>query len=436
MNRRGLEWGRALCIWLASWGLYVSLGGQSLQFIWWLCSAMLLNGVLLQGFGPSHIAVQRERSPSCLYAGEDAEITVTIQFKSWMPLPWIMLTDWIGEFTVRKLWFPGFRRSVSYSYSIRNLARGNWPSVDTSIEWGDLFGWFRASRTVVNPGGLIVLPRPLSMRSMLDLSHGSDEEVDTMHRPSPFALPGHGIRDYVPGDSLNRIHWKNSARLGRLQTFLPQPGRSVDRSIILITSKDGYPDSVVSKSDTSFENAIAASAGLLYASSVTLGTPSLWIGGMGRSSVRLGRTQGEDYEMLVPLASIPSEPRSGRAVDILESAAADEDHETELLVVTGSINQALMKSAIRILSSGRKVSIYCTSPLPSTDSNSISGREHQQYALSHGGLLQPGHSEEALEDQYLHAGGRLLYISGGDIYEITTCRGGGGDDGEYQQLIR
>ncbi|SMF90617.1 Uncharacterized conserved protein, DUF58 family, contains vWF domain [Paenibacillus uliginis N3/975] len=434
MNSRRLEWGRALCIWLASWGLYVWLGGQSLQFLWWLCSAILLNGALLQGFGPSNIAVQRDISPTCLYAGEEAEITVTIQFKSWMPLPWIMLTDRIGEFTVRKLWFPGFRRSVSYSYSLRNLKRGNWPSIDSSIEWGDLFGWFRSGRTVVNPAGLIVLPRPLSMRGMLNLSHGSDEEVDSVHRPSQFALPGHGLRDYIPGDSLNRIHWKNSARLGKLQTFLPQPGRNIDRCIILITSQDGYPNSVGSKLDTSFEDAIAASAGLLYSSAVTLGTPSLWIGGMGRSSVRPERTRGEDYDMLIPLASVPSQPGNGTAVDILERAAADEDHTTELHVVTGTINPALMKSAIQILSSGRKVSIYCTSPIPVTSIKPTPELALDQYA--HGGMLQPGHMGEVSEDPYFRAGGRLLYISGEKLYEITTSGGGGDGDGKYQQLTR
>ncbi|WP_106768922.1 DUF58 domain-containing protein [Paenibacillus faecalis] len=441
MSRRQLEWGRALCIWLVSWGLYIWLGGPSLQFIWWLCSAMLVNGLLIQALGPSHLTVQRDISPSYLYAGEDTEIMVTIRFKSFMPLPWIMMTEEIGGVQIRKLWFPGFRRSVSYSYSIENLTRGSWTSADTTLEWGDLFGWFRASRKVVSPAELTVLPRPLSIRGMQDIPFGSDEEILSVYRPFLSGLPGSEIREYVPGDPLNRIHWKNSARLGRLQTFLPQPGRSANRSIILVTSQDGYPDFGASKSDTSFEDAIKASAGLIYASSLTFGTSSLWIGGAGRAPVRMDRTQEMDFDMLLPLASVPSMPCSGSAAEILESAAADEDLETELLVVTGSVNVDLMKSALQILSMGRKIIIYCTDPLPEpyTGSHSLSPEEGEQTAETYAEqLMQTGNFCEVLElkDQYLRAGGRLVHISGGDVYEIRTLQGEGDEDREYQQLIQ
>lgn len=434
MSRRGLEWGRALSIWCVSLGLYVWLGGQSLQFLWWLCTAMLVNGVLLSILGPSGMDVQRSIAPACLYAGEDTEVKVTITFKSWMPVPWIMMTDQIGEFTVRKLWFPGFRRAVRYTYTLHDLTRGNWPTIDTNVEWGDMFGWFRSSKEVVSTGGLMVLPRPLSLRGMLDLPYGPEGESETVPKPVPAALPGHGMRDYISGDPLNRIHWKNSARIGRLQTFLPQPGRNADRCIILDTSLNGYPEGIGSKTDTSFETAVAASAGLLYSSAVTLGKPSLWIGGAGRSFVRSGRTGGKDeHDMLIPLASVTSQPGNISAADILECAAADEDHATELLVVTGRISHTLADSAIHILASGRKVSIYCTSPLPGK-----SGKPNSLVELGPNysdGLELPNYSEERAEDQFLRAGGRLLYISGGDVYEITNVRGGG-EDGEFQQLIR
>lgn len=431
MSRRGLEWGRALSLWCVSLGLYVWLGGQSLQFLWWLCTVMLINGVLLTIIGPSGIDVRRSIAPACLYAGEDAEVMVTISFKSWMPVPWIMMTDRIGELTVRKLWFPGFRRSVRYTYTLHDLTRGNWPTIDTNVEWGDMFGWFRSSKEVVSAGGLLVLPRPLSLRGMLDLPYGPEGESETVPRPGPAALPGHEMRDYISGDPLNRIHWKNSARLGRLQTFLPQPGRVVDRCIILDTSLNGYPEGIGSKKDTSFETAVAASAGLLYSSAVTLGKPSLWIGGMGESSVRSGRTGGKDeHDMLIPLASVSSQPGNSPAADVLECAAADEDYATELLVVTGRVSHTLADSAIRILASGRKVSIYCTSPLPDKSSKSSSLAE-----------LDPNHGDgldnngERAEDPFLRAGGRLLYISGENVYEMTSIKGGG-EDGEFQQLIR
>lgn len=435
MKRSGLEWGRALSIWIASFGLYVWLGGQALQFLWWLCSAMLLNGLLLKILGPSRISVLRTVSPACLYAGEDTEINVTIQFKSWIPLPWIMLTDKIGDHTVRKLWFPGFRHSVSYSYTLQTWKRGFWPSIDSVVEWGDMFGWFRSSRVVESRVGLTVLPRPMNMRGLVDLPYGMDEETEDVPKSFYSAMPGQGLRDYIPGDPLNRIHWRNSARLGRLQTILPQPGRSVDRCIILDTSKAGYPLEKGSKneSDTYFEDAISASAGLIYSSAVTLGTPSLWIGGIGRASVRSGRTEERnEQEMLIPLASVPFEPVKGTAAEILQRAAEGESHETELLLVTGKINQTLLETAIRILGSGRKVSIFSIYPPPDIN---IKSSLQLDVTQTHVEEAQPLYVGELSEDLFLRAGGRLMHINEGDIYEITMIRGGG-DDGEFQQLIR
>ncbi|WP_422659739.1 DUF58 domain-containing protein [Paenibacillus sp. EC2-1] len=421
MKRQSLEWVRALCIWLASWGLYAWLGGQALQFLWWICSAILLNGVFLKVLGPSCIDIKRTINPKCLYAGEDTEVTVTIQFKSWMPLPWIMLTDHISDQTIQKLWFPGFRRLVSYSYTLHPLKRGNWTEVESIVEWGDMFSWFRASRRVVTHTEFIVLPRPLSLRGLVDLPYGPDGDAEGMRKPTYSALPGQGLRDYIPGDPLNRIHWRNSARLGRLQTILPEPGRILHRCIILDTSKAGYPLKKSSKVESEvsfdcFENAIAATAGLLYSSAVTLGKPSLWTGGRGRDSVLSERTECKDeQEMLIPLATLPFHPDNSTAAEILEHAAQYEDKETELLLVTGRMDKGLIESSIQIVASGRKLSIFCISPPPEPSVSPLTG--------------------EMAEDQFLRAGGRLMYIHKGDVYEITMSRGGG-EDGEIQQHIR
>jgi len=42
-----------------------------------------------------------------------------------------------------------------------------------------------------------------------------------------------GIREYRSGDALKRIHWKSTARLGRLQTKIYEPTTTIDISIFL-----------------------------------------------------------------------------------------------------------------------------------------------------------------------------------------------------------
>lgn len=433
MSRRGLEWSRALCIWLFSGGLYAWLGGPSLQFLWMLCSSMVASGLLLAAFGPKKITISRQIAPSCLYAGEEAEITVTLRFASWLPLPWIMLTERIGGHTVRMLWFPGFRRSVCRSYKIRPEQRGNWPAVDARVEWGDMFGWFRSHRAVRASEGLTVLPRPLSLRGMTNLHRGPEGEP--ISAPSAYSSAGgQEIRDYMAGDPLNRIHWKNSARLGRLQTLLPQAGQSGRRFIILDTSRDGYPVLDGSLPEETFENVVSVTAGLLYSSAVSLEQTTLRIGRNGRPPVRFERTpHGEDHEMLVPLADICLQNESRVTADLLEESA-EEDSSSEILVVTGRLSEAMAAAAVRLLAAGRKLGIYCTHPIFNVSrgaSHDLSGTRDGAVSMSwRAGGNTP-------EDRFLAAGGRLFYVaSGGDICEVISGKGGHGKDGSFERLVR
>lgn len=74
--------------------------------------------------------------------------------------------------------------------------------------------------------------------------------------------PGGGVRNYMPGDPLNRIHWKNSARSGKLQTMLPSSGWSSNTNIWLYSGSDGYPALTASEQQAAYELAVSAAAGL------------------------------------------------------------------------------------------------------------------------------------------------------------------------------
>ncbi|MEW5838259.1 MAG: DUF58 domain-containing protein [Pseudomonadota bacterium] len=99
----------------------------------------------------------------------------------------------------------------------------------------DHLGLLRAKRNITLAGKHWVYPapqgeRPLPERAQTDASPGQDDF--------------HGLRNYQPGDSPNRIHWKSLAKsspqqpmlrvkqFGSDQTILPQP-RWLDESLLL-----------------------------------------------------------------------------------------------------------------------------------------------------------------------------------------------------------
>lgn len=467
MNVSKTEWIRGLGVWLASWGLYTWLGGPSLQFLWMLISSLMIKAVMLGAFGPRKITVRREITPGTLHAGDEAEVRLDVKFQSLLPLPWILLTADIGGQRINRLWFPGFRRSVSDTFIVRLSERGVWPEAEARVEWGDMFGWFRFSRPAAGMDGLTVLPRPSVLRGMMDYRAG-DEGEEQLASPERAAVYGRELRDYIPGDPLNRIHWKNSARTGRLQSMTPQSGDEGSRLVVLDASLKGYSGCI--KPEVVFEEAVSAAAGLLrslyplYSINGAKKKTGLLITGDQGLSVRHAETASLGEPSLLPLAEVRL--GGGPAADELLKASAVTDAD-ELIIITGNVEQPLAEIAARLLEAGVKLGVYCIIPAPGQPAEApgedMKGRSEPERTLGNAlpevltpqltsdlapsDTMQPnlvgpaGHIREALahrkrsgpEQRLLEAGGRLFYVMSGYIHEVPRGRGKGGS---YEQYIR
>src|SRR5690349_24394563 len=81
---------------------------------------------------------------------------------------------------------------------------------------GDPFGIFRLERPIPGTNEVLVYPRttPLPGFSLpsAELPGGQDVKSRAFHVTPNVST----IRDYQPGDSFNRIHWRSTARTGQL----------------------------------------------------------------------------------------------------------------------------------------------------------------------------------------------------------------------------
>jgi uncharacterized protein (DUF58 family) len=102
-------------------------------------------------------------------------------------------------------------------YSARTLLtrRGAFPLGPTTVASGDLFGLFPVQREFPADGTLVVLPMTVDIPTFPPppglLPGGKAIRQKTMD-VTPHAA---GIREYVPGDPMKRIHWPSTARRGR-----------------------------------------------------------------------------------------------------------------------------------------------------------------------------------------------------------------------------
>ncbi|WP_216624934.1 DUF58 domain-containing protein [Paenibacillus foliorum] len=126
------------------------------------------------------------------------------------------------------------------------------------VSISDAFGLLHISRRVpVGQHELLVLPRPRLLQQGLKgaggaLQRHSRQQQLQRQAASPLI---YGTRPYAPGDPLNRIHWRATARAGALRAKeTEQPG--TDRLLICIDAAGGPSNAAA------FEAAIEAAAGL------------------------------------------------------------------------------------------------------------------------------------------------------------------------------
>ncbi len=94
--------------------------------------------------------------------------------------------------------------------------RGEFQLGPLSVVGGDPFGLFHAPRKVGATDSLIVYPLTVDI-GRVQLPAGLLSGGDAQRRLTrQITTNASSIRDYVPGDSMNRIHWRSTARKGSI----------------------------------------------------------------------------------------------------------------------------------------------------------------------------------------------------------------------------
>ncbi|MFF3924514.1 DUF58 domain-containing protein [Paenibacillus lactis] len=432
MKRELADWMRALAIWLVALGLYVWLGGEALRLLWLACTLVLIGGAALRLLGPSRITVSRTCTPACIYRGDSAHVTVRIDYKTVLPVPWMMVQDTIGGCSHRKLLFPGLRKNLTYSYQLDRLPRGIWTEASSEITWGDLFGWFRISRQLTGEmTGISVLPRPAAGPELQAVARGgsADREDERTFAKRRTDIRGTGLRDYIPGDPMNRIHWKISAKLGRLQSFLPQEGSGIRQCFVLDTKRQGVFEREGGTYEEVFEEAVAVAAGFLCQLYDRRIPYKLWTSPsktLTPVSEYRGDNAAQRRDILLPLASVRITGGPELAEDQEEFIRISPDvmdRDTAWTIITGTMNEQAALLGIKLLNSGvRDVTICCLR----------SGQQRTAIRISGDGGHPIRSTGQERAEEFYRLGGRLVIADGIPEAPAEDLSKGGSGNGSGQ----
>ncbi|MEM7356623.1 MAG: DUF58 domain-containing protein [Acidobacteriota bacterium] len=108
-------------------------------------------------------------------------------------------------------------------YHLQSRRRGLFRIGPAVVETSGPFGLIRRFLLDRQARFITVLPRSVGLGAGWPLGHRPIHQVP--RRRSLFEDPSRfqGIRDYQPGDSLRRVHWRATARSGKLQVKLFEP---------------------------------------------------------------------------------------------------------------------------------------------------------------------------------------------------------------------
>ena len=196
------------------------------------------------------VEFHRHLSSNRVFFGEEVKMELEVSNRKPLPLPWLKVDDEIPkEVTLHKgivtadyslthqllsnLFSINWYHKVKRHYTIQCPHRGYFTFGPTKLSSGDVFGFFTRYKEIDTPDYLIVYPKIVPLEKLGIPSRQPLGEIRTRNHLFQDPVLTMGIREYQYGDNLKSIHWKSTARTGRLQTKIFEPTTTIDMGIFL-----------------------------------------------------------------------------------------------------------------------------------------------------------------------------------------------------------
>lgn len=228
----------------------------------------------------SHLSVKgvtciRTMKDERFFPGEFTDVGIRVTNRKPLPLPWFQIEQELplgisGDLPLKASTWPGhgllhhegallWYRSMHWKFRLDCKRRGYYALGPMRFTSGDVFGFYSNSLRVDGLNRVIVYPTlyPVEKMGIPSLQPMGEHQIRRRIIQDPSRTAG--LRDYRPGDSLRRIHWKASARSRRLQVRTFEATTSFKTALFLSVESFYGPNPLPEKD---FELAISAAASI------------------------------------------------------------------------------------------------------------------------------------------------------------------------------
>ncbi|GCE05227.1 DUF58 domain-containing protein [Dictyobacter aurantiacus] len=224
-----------------------------------------------------HLLVRQKVDQSHLFFGEQVTLSVTVENRKFLPLPWLQMENSISppltitgdrssrlqtikRDTLISTWLLWSYQRVTRRYRMRCHARGFHLFGPLRLNCSDPFGWL--DRGLVLPANETLLVYPLIA------------PIENLGLPSVFPMGEYvgarqlledplwfaGNREYQMGDDPRRIDWKATARVGELRSKIYES--TTERHLLILLDTWTYSNESKGMDEELQEYCISAAASL------------------------------------------------------------------------------------------------------------------------------------------------------------------------------
>lgn len=299
------------------------------------------------------VVVARELSPKRLTAGETLHVTIRYRVLSHFPLSWLYFREKSDLKHPRQghLVF-GWRNAGEINYSLSRIPRGRHLFEGIEVTAGDLFGFVKKRLSATDREEVLVYPRVRPIRLWRTANDRNAGHSFSMNRISENVTSVVGVRDYVPGDRLHRIHWKATARGQGLK--VKEFEHRTTNDFLFVLDRRGWS---YEKERELFERAVSLTASLIAYAIDRRFSAGLISCGTKRTAFPLGRSQDHLLRLFEHLATVEADGKEPLSQTVLRESVYLPAGAT-LVIVTPLLDDPLVEAVSQLAYRKIKVELF------------------------------------------------------------------------------
>jgi uncharacterized protein (DUF58 family) len=269
-----------------------------------LLGVMIASRFLARTWAES-LAAERECNRLTANVGDLVAVVLHVRNRGGLPVPWVLLEDLLPRHAFLppppRLLVKGKRLQLAMLkgrsrktilYQLECNRRGYFQIGPLVLETGDLFGLHRRYRVVTDPHFLMVYPEVLALEGYDVASRRPIGEIRMSYRLYEDPTRIAGVRRFEPGDPLNRVHWRATARTGELHSKVYEPSTIAGATLVVDFHRDAYHPR-----DRDFRSELAVTAAASLANALYEMNQQVGLVTNGRDAADRIRQEGWDYDI-------------------------------------------------------------------------------------------------------------------------------------------